>query len=529
MADDTRPTTVDPGEIAGRYSELETTRATFLERARACSELTIPTLIPPEGKVQDLPTPYQSVGARGVNNLGAKTLLALYPPEAPFFRLSPSKAVLKDAARAAGGEEVLSEAEQQLSDVEQEVQRAIEGAGQRPTLFTALRHVIVGGNGLLHVMPDNRLQFFPLSQYVVVRDLQGNLLEIIVKQSLKWRSLPAEVRTALEKSAPDELIPKDGKADIDLYTRVWLDSNGRMWKIVQECCGLPIESTRGSYVRDKLPWIVLRWTEVPGEDYGRSHVEEYIGDLYALEGLSKALVEGAIGSSKLNFFVDPAGQTTKRAIQDADNLDIIDGNAKDVSTLQAEKFADLRVAREAAEAIELRLSQAFLLSAAVQRQAERVTAEEVRYLVAELESSLGGIYSLLSKDFQRPLVIAVLHNLVRLKKVPALSPGTVDLHIITGLDALGRSTDQRNLIQFLAVCKTSLGDKFIEEWIDGETAGKRLAVASRIEPDGLIRTAKQVQQTRQAAQMQELRTKLGPQVIKTAGDQLSSGTPPATG
>ena len=33
-------------------------------------------------------TPYQSVGARGVNNLVAKLMLALFPPNAPFFRFA---------------------------------------------------------------------------------------------------------------------------------------------------------------------------------------------------------------------------------------------------------------------------------------------------------------------------------------------------------------------------------------------------------------------------------------------------------
>ena len=75
-----------------RYETLKQDRQYFLDRARECSELTIPSLIPDEGftKSSDLYNPFQSVGARGVNNLASKLLLLLLPPNAPFFRLQVS-------------------------------------------------------------------------------------------------------------------------------------------------------------------------------------------------------------------------------------------------------------------------------------------------------------------------------------------------------------------------------------------------------------------------------------------------------
>ena len=71
------------------YSELESSRESYLRRARDCSVLTIPTLIPPNGhsNATSYETPFQGVGARGVNNISAKLLLTLFPPNASFFRL----------------------------------------------------------------------------------------------------------------------------------------------------------------------------------------------------------------------------------------------------------------------------------------------------------------------------------------------------------------------------------------------------------------------------------------------------------
>ena len=78
------------GTVAKRYSQLEGERDTFLERGREAARLTIPTLLPEEGHSSSstYATPYQGIGARGVNNLASKLLMALLPPNTPFFRLT---------------------------------------------------------------------------------------------------------------------------------------------------------------------------------------------------------------------------------------------------------------------------------------------------------------------------------------------------------------------------------------------------------------------------------------------------------
>ena len=73
--------------------------------------------------------------------------------------------------------------------------------------------------------------------------------------------------------------------------------------------------------------------------------------------------------------------------------------------------------------IEQRLSYAFLLNASVIRDSERTTAEEVRMTAQELQDSLGGIYGVLSQEFQLPLVKRKLALLNKTKKLPELPKG----------------------------------------------------------------------------------------------------------
>ena len=98
---------------------------------------------------------------------------------------------------------------------------------------------------------------------------------------------------------------------------------------------------------------------------------------------------------------------------------IIEGQAQDVSVLQLNKFADFRIAYDSMNKIEGRLQYAFLLNASVTRDAE-VTAEEIRLMAAELESSLGGVYSILSQEFQLPFIMRKLRMMEKTGKLPQL-------------------------------------------------------------------------------------------------------------
>ena len=104
---------------------LKEKREQYLDRARECSELTIPALIPEDGfhYTSELYTPFQSVGARGVNNLASKLLLLLLPPNSPFFRLSVSGKAKEDLEER---RELASEVEKSLQRIEKNVQNKIE-------------------------------------------------------------------------------------------------------------------------------------------------------------------------------------------------------------------------------------------------------------------------------------------------------------------------------------------------------------------------------------------------------------------
>jgi hypothetical protein len=486
------------------YSRLENDRWSFLSRARECAKVTLPFLIPPlgHGPVNALPTPYQGIGARGVNNLASKLILGLLPPNAPFFRL-----VIDDSSLSqAGMEQLKTEIDLALAAAERSLMSELDQSTLRQVAFETFRHLIVSGNGLLY-LPEDGLEFrhFSLENYVVDRDPRGNILGIVTRESVSPEILPEETR---------ESLAKDGVASadktVDLYTACIREDGGfRSW---QEVAGDVLPDSEQTH-KDSIPYICLRWNHISGEAYGRGLVEEYLGDLLSLEGLSRAIVEGSAASAKMLFLVNPNGITRSRTLAESPNGAIRDGNANDVTVLQANKFADFRVAFETIGAITERLGQAFLLNTAVQRNGERVTATEIRAMLEELESSLGGTYSTLASEFQLPLVKQVMQRMAKQGRFPKLPKDTVRPQIVTGVQALGRGQDLMRLDTFVQGLVQTLGPDAMRRLNVAEYLNRR-ALALGVEPRNLIRSEEEIQAEMQQAQQMQMVNQLGPSAIQ---------------
>ena len=496
----------------GRYESCETQRELFLERARDSAKLTLPTLIPDNDytNTTKYKTPYQGIGARGVNNLASKLLLSLVPPNAPFFRLKMDDFVIKEIE---GDESLKTNIEEGLSQIERAIMTDIDVMADRVAIFEALKHLIVAGNVLLFV-GENGIRVFPLSRYVVKRDPSGNVMEIITKECLAPNALPEEIRNEVVENL------KADEKTVDIFTHIQRVKD--KYKVFQEVKGMPIPKTQGSFPIDKSPYIPLRFNRVDGEDYGRGYVEEYYGDLKSLEGLTRAIVEGSAAASKVLFMVAPNGTTRARKLAESPNGAIIEGSSNDVSVLQVNKFADFRIAYDTMNRIETRLQFAFLLNSSIQRNAERVTASEIRFMAEDLEQSLGGIYSILSNEFQLPYVMRKMFMMEKNKKLPALPKTGVRPSIVTGLEALGRGNDKNRLISFLRTLAETLGAETISKYINVTDAISRLATSEGIDPKGLVRNEQDIQAEMQAQMEQQQAQQLGQAGINVAAQKLGN-------
>ena len=95
------------------------------------------------------------------------------------------------------------------------------------------------------------------------------------------------------------------------------------------------------YIEKDNPYIALRMIAMAGEDYGRSFVEEYIGDLTTLENLQGSINDISKIASDLIYLVNPLSNTDIQDLIDAPNGGFIQGNPADVQALQVNKVSDL--------------------------------------------------------------------------------------------------------------------------------------------------------------------------------------------
>ena len=492
-----------------RYETLKQNREHFLDRAQECSELTIPSLVPPDGfhHSTELYNPFQSVGARGVNNLASKLLLLLLPPNSPFFRLAISGDAKVELDQQ---KEMKSEVEKSLATIEREVSNKIEQLALRVSVFEALKHLIVAGNVLTYLPKKGSMRVFPLTNFVCKRDASGNIIEIVIKETIHPTYLDKDTLQRIseyEDYKPDE--------ECDLYTHIY-KIDEKSFYTCQEVKGVKIESSQGTYPADALPYQALRMVRVDNENYGRGYVEEFLGDLKSLEGLSQALVESAAASSKVVFMVRPNSVTRKKDLANTRNGDIITGSSDDVAVLQAQKQYDLQVVERSIAKLEERMSYAFLLNTAIQRDAERVTAQEIRYMAQQLETSMGGIYSLLSQEFQLPLVTILMKRMSQANEIPSLPKNSVKPTIITGVEALGRGNDLQKLREFVAeVANLAQVNPAIVQSLNTQDLIKRIATGLGIDTEGLVKSEEELAQE-QAAQEEQMQNQQMMQMAEKA-------------
>lgn len=513
MMGDETPMEPEVESLGNLYEKLTAEREPFLQRGLDAARLTVPHLLTETGtQGQDLPTPYQSTGARGVTSLSSKLLMALFPPSQPFFRFETNPFEF-----AALGEGVQTEVQKTLSLIERVVMSELEKDSLRPHLHEVLKQLVVPGNCLLH-LGETETKVYKLNHYVVKRAPDGKVLKIIIKETISPLALLPEVRGIVMEG---QNATKD--TELDMYTGILLDeSNPDLYNVRQEINKVTVPDSTGSYKSKDLPWLALRMEPLTGESYGYGYATSLLGDLKSLEGLWQALVEGAAAASKVLFLINPTGSTDAQELADAENGGFVNGTEEDVTTLKVDKGADLSTVFQAIGGIQDSLGFAFLLNTSVQRNGERVTAEEIRFLAQELEGILAGTYSLLSVELQLPLVKLVLKRLQRQGKIPQIPEESATPTVVTGLEALGRGHDLNRLDTFLGGAMQTFGPELIAQYVNVSGYLARRAAALSQDTDGLLLSEEEIQQRQQQAQLQHMAEKLGPTAIKASSDAVKA-------
>jgi hypothetical protein len=452
--------------IAEQFNAEDNQRQIGLDSARECSALTKPWVLPPRNQTADskLPENYQSIGARGITSLEGKMLLAIFPPDQPWFGFALSDEIAEDPS--------IPDAKiQQLEDAlfirQLVVLSALESGnrvdgndeplGFRTVKRRAIAQCLITGDVLEWMRDDFRITVFAREDYVTLRDSTKRVIHHIVREDIDPLSLDdSQIAMAKLDNVSIAALPAAQRMQ-KLHTRIQWQPRRRVWVIEQELNGVVINSSEEKFT----PFFSTPFDLVGKENYGRGLVEANRGDLKSTDELTRRVLDLAEVSSRVVPILDYSAEMRETDLQQPTGKcvrgRVAGGVWQDGCLLKADKLSDFKVVNQVLERIEARLGGAFLIGSETVRPSERTTAYEVaETVIKELEGALGGAYAPIADFQQIPIVRRAVHLLERQNLLPPLPPGTVQIKTLTGIAALARQVRAGRMLSF-AETVTQLG------------------------------------------------------------------------
>ncbi len=513
------PSPVAPfnGSIKSRFEALDADRSPQLRRTELYSAWTLPYILPETNTKQDeIQGNLDSIGAQATNHLSNLIAETVFSPQRSFFRLEltdqmKAQLVPNDQQGAAA----LQAIDTELVKIEQSAMKRLVKIGYRTASVLALKNLIVTGNALVYHPETEKAQVYNFRDWVCVRDISGFPVEIVTRDCKSLETFSPAIQ---EKLLQTGRFRQGLWQNVTIYTRIWF-MQGK-YHVRQSAEDINLD-TYAVYPKHLCPWLPLTWNLIRGENYGRGLVEDFAGAFHAVTMLTDALTRGAAIAADIKFLVHPASGLDVEELNKADTGSYHLGKEGDITTPQLNKGLDFTLASNLLERYSREIARAFMMQQGTTRDAERVTAVEIRRDALELERSFGGIYSRFAEEWQHPLARILLDDMeINLGSEQALEPV-----IVTGLDSLSRNGEMDNLQQFLA--DLGMLDQIPEDARAEIHLGRfmqKVGAARGVDYTAILKTADEKQQEYQqqlAMQQAMLAQQTNADVQKEVGKQVA--------
>lgn len=511
-------TAVRKGPIEEVWNQMDSARTTIKRFWEKFASWTLPYLFPSASgtdmKDEILYPSGDNIGADAVNHLSNHVVDTLFTPWRPFFRI-----YLTDELLAQLKEQKMepTQIDEVCSRKEREAVQLNNRKGFRAEAPIAAQLLIVLGNCMMYYPEgDEACQVYNPADYIVKRDLNGQVVLILTRDIKAFGTFSKEVRKQLEEANRD-LKPTD---NLCVYTKIELQDNGK-FKVEQEAHGVKLKIGDNFYPRATLPWIPLTWKLKRGEDWGRGVVEDKAKAFHTLAVLTEAEAQLAANCAELKFLVKPSSYVDVDELQNSPSGSYHVGEENDVVPVQMNKFADMQAIAAIIERYRREIQSTFLMAEAVQRDAERVTAQEIRYMAQKLESKHSGVYARLSRDWQTPISFILLASInFNVGSMKQIRP-----EIITGMESLSRSTEMDNIAAVFQDVQQA--ERLPEQALNVISFTRLMQKAANnrgVNAHDFVKTPDEIQQEQQAlmAQQAQLQSQQATaQIAVKAADQMT--------
>ena len=437
----------DPDRLDQLWDTMQTEKGDLEDRSEEYARWTIPYVCPlesSEGQEQDKAD--VAIGPRLVNHLANKIVDTMFPHDRPFFAVTLTPEVRQQLRKEMGEDAEAQFAQAVRSEtaaVEEVAMRKLRLTAYRPQAVEAVKHQIVTGNALLRRMDDNTRVVYGVKDHCVRRDITGKPYHVLLRDAKFFGSLPKDIKQRT-KNVHREYKDTD---QCTLYTEYKLQ--GGRWAMRQAVNDVIIDKGV-KYKPVDVPFLSLVWNLVRGENYGRGLVEDHAVAFHEIDVLTKALLDMVDAMANIKFLVDPSSVLDPVELNSSPRGSYHQGREGDISSPDTKRQLAIQETREIIAGLERELAQAFLLNSSGVRQAERVTAEEIRFIAMELESAFGGLYSRLALDWQRHEAEYAVSQINFATDLGDSKLSTFEVVVTTGLESLSREGQLDNLRRALA-------------------------------------------------------------------------------
>ena len=467
--------------LSGDYSREET-----MNRCERYAGWTIPSIFPddPLMEYDEMQNDYQSVGAQAVTNLANKIMMALFQPSRPFFRMNLTQEQRLEVSATGITEAQIDVA---MAEAERAAMRELDKTNARIIMFDVIKQLIITGNSLLYTPLGTDMVAYSLRDFTLQRDLRGNIVKIIIRETKAVAALSDDLAALCIAEG------YSNEDEVSIFTGVQRTGEDKYF-VHQELEDMSYCHKKvGVYKKANLPWIPLAWDLCRGKDYGTGLVELYSGDFHKLSNISESILDYTTVMTDVKNLVNPAGMTDVRELTEAPSGAYVHGREEDLYIHQPAVGNVSDFLSHQFDITARRIGAAFLLNSAVTRDAERVTAVEIRQQAQELEASLGGVYSRLSNELQLPLAKRLLKTLNPIFK-------DVEPVIVTGLESLSRNSELDNFRAFMQdmIILSDVPDE-VKAWMQFENVIATLGAGHGVDYKKFLKDEKQVKAEREAA------------------------------
>ncbi len=390
-----------------------------------------------------------SHGSAVANHFANKLVSTMFSPNRPFFRLSPasdSKTATEiedaqdndaDPDGQAQATALLNGFRTKATRMEKKAVAYLEKISYRTAAVEMAKLIVITGDGVIKNPNDGRTpSVYNMKDYVCLKDNEGQDMILIVVDAKAFGAFSHDIQEKLRASTnKTTYLPT---TNVSIYTKYELQMDGR-YAITQATDEVDLLHDEEVLVtKEDMPHTHLSWNLHRNENYGRGLVEDFAGSFHMIDAVSRTMAQLTARIASQKILVDPQSGIDVEELNRADSASYVSGRADGISTESLVNTQDILALDQIMEGHKRQISAAFLYGSGTTRQAERVTAEEIRESAAELEIAHGGVYSRFSSDWQQKAAN---------ESVKAVSGGPIskdiDTQIVTGMNSLSRQGEMQ--------------------------------------------------------------------------------------